>query len=312
MPETAETLFRTYFLPLYPAGTKTDLAALRRTDENPANNPTILAHLREAAEVFVRMAPGLLGEGLDRTDASVHRLSRALTRARRDAWAGRGAPGTSVNELFNVVVHGAAYLGECIVRGHGGSWAVRRPLWESVVKLSSRAGEAELAVFHWWLKSLADDALGGGAGGGLADRYRAHVEIPCARPEGLPRLATPDRAVPRLAKVRYDTLFKHLKAHLPELRDLGEHFPTPERFDQYRFTWLDFALLGEGRLLLIHGPGEGGVHLFWLDTAGFQKSVLVPADAFPAHVLRVEGEKIVLVVAVAGEPRAHEMLWWGP
>jgi hypothetical protein len=182
------------------------------------------------------------------------------------------------------------------------------------VRLSSRAGEAELAVFHWWLKSLADDALDASlpTRTTLADRYRTHVEIPCAKPEALPVLASPERKIPRLAKVRYDTLFKHLRAHLPEVRDLGDHFPSPERFDQYGFAWLDFLLVGGGRMLLVHGPGEGGVHLFWIDASGYQKSAHIPADKFPTHVLKVEGEKLVVVFSVEKKQQVHEMLWWGP
>jgi len=317
MPVTAESLFARYFWPLYPPDAR-DLAAARRTDANPGNNPTVLEHLDDAARVFEKMAPAIFGEdlGLDRSDASVHRLSRAITRERRDVWASRGASGTAECELFNVVVHGAAYVGACVVAGHGGTWGARRPLWESVVRLSSRAGEAELAVFHWWLKSLADDALDPSAASPvastLADRYRAHVEIPCAQPEALPAIARGDRKIPRLAKVRYDTLYKHIKAHLPELRDLGEDFPSAERFDQYGFKWLDFVLLGQGRMLLVHGPGEGGVHLFWLDAAGYHKSAHVPADGFPAHVLKVDGDKITLVFSEGGKERFHQMLWWGP
>jgi hypothetical protein len=311
MAVTAESLFRDYFWPLYPEGAR-DLSAARRVDANPGNNPAILQHLEEAATVFERIAPRLLGEDiqLDRTDASVHRLGHAITPSRRDAWAARGAAGSAESELFNVVVHGAAYIGACVVKQHDGVWRVRRPLWESLVGLSSRAGDGELAVFHWWLKSLADDALEG-RGTTLADRYRTHVEIPCARPEELPPIAPPDRKIPRLAKVRYDTLYKHLKAHLPELRDLGEHFPTAERFDSYGFGWLDFVLIGRGRMLLVHGPGEGGVHLFWLDVGGFHKSAHIPADKFPAHLVKVEAERIVVVFSVQGEQRVHEMLWWG-
>jgi hypothetical protein len=311
MTVTAESLFQAYFWPLYPADVRDDLAAARRTDANPAANPAILAHLGEAAAVFEKMAPAVFGEdlGLDRSDASVHRLSRALTTARREVWASHGAAGTPDSELFNVVVHGAAYVGACVVQAHGGAWSVRRPLWESFVRLTSRAGEAELAVFHWLLKSLADGDEGKTT---LADRYRTHVEIPCARPEELPVIASPDRKIPRLAKVRYDTLYKHLKAHLPEVRDLGADFPSAERFDQYEFAWLDFVLLGGGRMLLIHGPGEGGVHLFWIDAAGFHKSAHIPSDKFPAHVLKVSGEKIVVVLSVQEQQTITEMLWWGP
>jgi hypothetical protein len=302
---TAEEIFRACFFPLYPEDAR-DLAVLRATDANPANNPAILAHLDEAANVFVAQAARAFGADidLDFSDASVHRLSTALTTSRRDAWmrAGDGA----ANELFNVVAHGAAYVGACIVRAHGGVWSVRRPLWESMVRLRSRAGEAELAVFHWWLKSLADDA-----DATLADRYRAHVEVPCARPEGLPRIAT-DRSLPRISKVRYDVLYKYIKAHLPELRDLGEHFPSPERFDAYAFKWLDLALVGDGRMLVMHGPSEGGVTMFWLSAAGFEKSAFWEADGFPEHRVKIDGEKIAVIVSYGGKVVTHEMLWWGP
>ncbi len=312
---TAESLFESYFRALYPEDALADLERARATDANPARNPALFAHVEEAALVFSRMAPALFGAddpALDGTDASVHRLSRALTRERRDAWAARGAAGSSENELFNVVVHGAAYVGACVVREHGGVWSLRRPLWESVVLLSSRAGDATLAPFVWWLRSLSDAALSGEPGAlTLADRYRSYVETPCARPEELPVLAEP-RKLPRLAKVRYDLLYKHLRAHLPELRDLGEHFPSPERFEAYGFASLDFLLLGGGRMLLVWGPTADGVHLFWLTRDGFEKAVFVPADAFPAPVVRAEGEKLVVLTQVGGEPRTHEMLWWGP
>ena len=35
--------------------------------------------------------------------------------------------------------------------------------------------------------------------------------------------------MPRLTKVRYDLLYKHLKAHAPEIRFLGEDFPAQPR-----------------------------------------------------------------------------------
>jgi hypothetical protein len=191
---------------------------------------------------------------------------------------------------------------------------LRRPLWESLVSLESRAGRGLLPVFHWWLESLAHDVLGEvqGARPTLADRYRAHVEIPCTRAEDLPVLAPATRAVPRLAKVRYDALYKHMKAHLPELRDLGEDFPSPERFEQYGFQWLDFVWLGGGRMLLLHGPGQGGVHAFWLGALGFEKSAHFSADAVPAHLVKVEGDKVLFVVSRSGKTLVHEMLWWGP
>ena len=154
---------------------------------------------------------------------------------------------------------------------------MRRPLWESVVRLKSRAGEADLAVFQWWLKSLADDAQAVT----LADRYRTHVEVPRAQPESLPIIAPADRALPRLKKPRYDLLHKYLRAHVPELRDLGEHFPSPERFDDYALRWLDVHLVGDGRMVVMAGGSAHGLHLFWLSASGFEKSAFIACDAFP-------------------------------
>jgi hypothetical protein len=302
MGVTAESLLRDVFLPLYPEDVRKDLGRARREDANPGGNPSILAHLREAAAVFAANAPSALGVSLDFSDASVHDLSRALTPERRDRLL-------AANDLADVVIHGAAYVGTCIVENHGGVWAVRRPLWESLVRLESRAGTAELAVFHWLVKSLADDAPAS-----LADRYRAHVELPTSRPETLPLIAPPDRRVPRLAKPRYDTLFKTLKAHLPELRDLGEDFPSPERFAELELSSLSFELVGEGRMLVVWGPAKTGLHAFWLTAAGFEKAAFWPCDAFPEPMLRTAtgGDKIEVVLSREGKPRSFELLWWGP
>lgn len=309
---SADALFRAFFWPLYPPDARDDLAIARATDANPAKNPAIFAHLDDAARVFVERAAHLFGEGLnlDYSDASVHRLSAALTRDRRDRWAANGAAGTPENELFNVIVHGAAYVGACVVRAHGGTWSARRPLWESLVRLVSRAGEADLAVFHWWVKSLADEGFDRGVS--LADRYRAHVENPTARPEELPILAPPDRRLPRLVKPRYDTFYKWLKAHLPELRDVGEAFPSPERFEELAFASLEFALVGGGRMLLASGANAHGLHLYWLTGDGFEKGAFFPADAFPEPKVRVEGDTIRAVLSVDGKQVVHELLWWGP
>jgi hypothetical protein len=301
MGVTAESLFVERFLPLYPEDARADLARARATDANPGKNPNLYAHLAEAAAIFASRSEVLLGDGarLDFSDASVHRLSAALTPERRDAWG---------EELVDVVVHGAAYVGECIVRNHAGAWGVRRPLWESLVRLVSRAGEADLAPFSWWLKSLADRASHT-----LADRYRAHVEVPCTRVEDLPVIAPPDRRLPRITKAaRYDVLHKHLRAHLPELRDLGEDFPSPERFAEYDFAWLGFLLLGGGRMLLVHGQSKHGAHLFWLGASGFEKGAFYPCDAFPEHVVKVDGETLRVVTSVGGRQVVHELLWWGP
>jgi hypothetical protein len=311
LPEawTAERLFRAYFLPLYPPDAAADLASARAADANPARNPAVLAHLDEAATIFAARAPMMVGVELDFSDASMHRLGAALTRDRREALMCRGAAGSPNNELFNVVVHGAAYVGACIVRNHEGAWGVRRPLWESVVRLRSRAGEADLAIFHWWLKSLADDA----SGMSLGDRYRSYVEVPRVDPDELPIVVGDvQRSLPRLKRPRYDVFYKYLKAHLPELRDLGEDFPSPERFDELAPRWVDFLLVGDGRMVLAALATAHGVHLFWLGARGFVKGAFYEADAFPDPIVKLDGERVALLVSAAGNARVHEMLWWGP
>ena len=340
---TPESLFRRWFLPLYPPDTRADLAAARAADANSGRNPAILAHLDDAATRFAAQATALFGSDLrlDRSDASVHRLSVALTRERRDAWAASGAPGTADNALFNVVVHGAAYVGACVVAGHEGEWGVRRPLWESVVRLRSSAGEADLPIFHWWLKSLADETLpplavdgipravgaaappvaAGGpgipsepraSGATLADRYRAHVEIPRMDPRGLPVLVDPSRAFPRIKHPTYDLLPKYLRAHLPELRDLGGDFPSPERFAAYELRWAEMHVVGEGRQLVLAGATPHGLHLFWLGAAGFEKAVFIEGDGSLDPVVRVRGDRLVAMTSLRGEPQTHEVMWWGP
>ncbi len=303
---TADAIFAKYLLPLYPPDAR-DLDAVRKTDANPAQNPSVTAHLDDAARVFVGMHASIFGRdlALDYTDASVHRLGAALVRTARDDLAD--------DALFNVIVHGASYVGACIVRSHGGSWLVRRPLWESRVRLVSAAGEAELAVLSWWLRSLADEAFddSGAVRFGLAERYRAYVEVPTTKPDALPLIAEP-RKLPRLKNVRYDVFYKYLKAHLPELRDVGADFPSPERFEAYGFAWLDFVLVGSGRMVVVCGPGEGGLHAFWLDRGGFLKSALFAADKIPEPLMRVDGDKLAFVVARDGKMSVHETLWWGP
>jgi hypothetical protein len=310
-PLSAARLFEQYFLPLYPEDARLDLGRARSEDANPAGNPHLVAQLEEMGEIFAKLAPSALGEPgleLDFSDASVHRLAKALTRERREALLQPGGEGEPP-ALVPFVLHGALYLGACVTRNHGGLWQVRRPLWESRVRLESRAGTGELAFFHWWLKSLSDEEIDSTR---LGDRYRAHVEVPTASPESLPVLAPADRPLPRLREARYDLLYKYLRAHLPELRDLGADFPSPERFAELGFQWLDFLLVGEGRNLLLHGPGSQGVHLFWLDRGGFVKSAFYPADPFPAHKVELDGEKLRVILPVQGKVQVQELLWWGP
>jgi hypothetical protein len=307
---TAASLLRTLLFPLYPREVLADLPAARKTDANPSRNPGIYAALDSTADVFVAMAPGALGAelALDRSDASVHRLGAALTREARGGLLQKpNAEG--IPELALVMVHAAIYVGACVVRNHGGVWQVRNPLWESLVRLESRAGVGELALLSWLCRALADDEIDRAA---LGDRYRLHVEVPCASPDELPVIASPDRKLPRLKAPRYDTLHKYLRAHLPELRDLGADFPSPERFAEMAFAWLEFVLVGGGRMLVMHGPTDAGVHVFWLDLAGFAKVAYYPADAFPEHKVEARGETVRVIVPLLGKTVFHEVLWWGP
>lgn len=301
---TAERLFLTLFRPIYPPELQDEraLLAARTADANPARNPSLVAELDEIAEVFARVAPHALGGlTLDRSDASVHRLAAALDRSARDRLIERG-------ELVNVVIHGAVYVGACIVRNHGGVWGVRRPLWESVVTLESRAGVGDLAPFAWLLKALSDAEIDRA---GLSARYREHVERATARPEELPPIVKDPRKLPGLKNVRYDTLHKLLVAHLPELRDLGRDFPSPEQFAELGFLSLDFLLLGGGRLLLMHGRGKAGLHLLWLDHSGFSHARFYPADPGAPHSVTLEGDKLRLAFELNGQKQEHEILYWG-
>jgi hypothetical protein len=147
--------------------------------------------------------------------------------------------------------------------------------------------------------------------GRLADRYRTHVEVPTFDASQLPLIAAPDRRIPRLVRVRYDLLYKHLRAHLPELRDVGADFPSPERFDEIGFKYLDLTLVGGGRMLVLHGPAAEGLHLYWLTAQGFVKGAYLPADPFPAPIVQVEGDKLRVILRLAEREVLHEMLWWG-
>jgi hypothetical protein len=306
---SAERLFETFFRPAYPPDLRDDAAALiaaRSIDANPAKNPRFLAELDEIADVFARVAPAALGKtdlALDRSDASVHRLSAAIDRPARDAMIANGS-------LVNVVIHAAVYVASCIVKNHGGVFAVRRPLWESLVTLESRAGIGDLSPFAWWLKALADHEIDRN---GIATRYRVHVERVMARPEELPPIVSqrPDRKLPALKSVRYDTLHKYLVAHLPELRDLGRDFPSPEQFAELGFLSLEFQLLADGRLLLMHGRGKAGLHLLWLDHAGFSHARFFPADPGAPHAVVHEGDKLRVTFELNGKPIEEEMLYWG-
>ena len=309
-PKDAVALFRTLFAPLYPPEALRNLDAVRNEDANPAKNPRLFALLDEAASAFAEGVGRSLGEDLvlDGSDASIHRLSQALTAEHRTRWLSNVGP-DGIPELAHIVINGALYVASAVVRNHGGTWKMRNPHWDSLVTLTSRAGTGDLAPFSWLLRALSDEEIGRGT---LGHRYRTNVELPCLSPEDLPAFLPLERSLPRLKKPRYDTLHKYLRAHLPELRDVGHDFPSPERFDELSFSWLEPVILGGGRMLLLHGPSAEGAMLMWLDETGFQKSAYYAGDVFPEHRVKVDGDKIQVIVSVLNRPVVQEVLWWGP
>ncbi len=315
-------LFTRYFLPLYPPDVAADLGRARSVDANPADNPNLVAHLTDAAQRFVARATALFGEdlALDFSDASVHRLSALWTPARLEQWAREGAVGSPENELFNVIVHGAAYVGETIVRTRGARWLVRRPLWESRVRLVSAAGEAELAPFSWLLRSSSvatgdkSDKPDSSSEAGLvtlADRYRTFVEVPSTDAMSWPVWLVP-RPLPGLKRPTYSSFYKYLRAHLVEIRDVGNDFPSAERFDELRFKSLAFQIVGEGRALVAYGMGDTGASAFWFGPQGFTHALYIPCDAGSAVELTLPENRVRLAVTAGGKPVFHESMWWGP
>jgi hypothetical protein len=306
-----EQLFRTCFAALYPPDALANLEQARTTDANPGNNPSFPQKLAETADSFVKLADEALGTTLDLDfqPDSIRRLSRALTKEVRDRLAlHTTTDGPSL--LVLVIIHASAYIGECMRRQFQAQWLIRNPLWESRVRLESRAGIAELAPFSWLLRSFSDPEIGKDT---LAERWRLHVDVPCAAMEELPVVIKGERKLPRLKSPKYDTLYKYFRAHLPEFKDLGQDFPSPERFAEFSFGWLDFLLVGNGRMVLLAGPAkQGGVHLFWIDSTGFQKSAYYPADSFPDPIVKHVDDKIQILFHLQNKQVMQEILWWGP
>lgn len=304
---TPEALFAEHFFPLYPPEQRADLRELvgaRYTDAVPAPGADLVRELEGIAAAFAELAPRALGKDdlvLDFTDASIHRLGAALTRKVRDAVLARG-------DLAQLVVHGAVYVAATAVRAHGGVYRPRRPLWETVVTVESRAGRGDLAPFHWWLKALSDAEIDKG---GLTSRWVQHVERARLDPATLPVLVDRPRTIPALPVVRWDNLNKHLRAHVPELRDLGPDFPSAEQLDEIGFLSLEFLLVADGRYLVVHGRGRAGLHLFWLDRSGFSHARFFPADPPAPHTLVVEGDTLIVRFALADRPVEEQILCTG-
>jgi hypothetical protein len=72
-------------------------------------------------------------------------------------------------------------------------------------------------------------------------------------------------------------------------------------------------MVGGGRMAILHGHNEHGLHAIWLGKAGFEKSAFWPCDKFPEPILRRVGdEKVEVILSREGELRSFELLWWGP
>ncbi len=306
-PVTAERLLARFFWPHYPPDVRADPERFRHLDANPAGNPRLDAMLPEAAEVFVANAPALLGVAPGFDDDGVGAVARALTRARRDAWLAAPDAASPEGELFNAVVHASAFVGEVIVRRHGGRWSLRRPLWESVVM--RREGGA-VSPFHWILRSLADDAIDDVP---LAVRWHLHVVMPGADPSAMP-VVTEAARLPTLKAPTYDLLVKYLHQHLPALRDVGEGFPSAAEFTAKRYASLGFTPMHGGRVLALHGQappaaeGPSTVEVMWLTASGFDHADVLPADPDVPYFARAVTESLLEVtVAWKGKPLTHRI-----
>lgn len=310
---SARGLFERVFWPLYPPEVRADLEATRESFVNPANDCGLTELIDEIAEAFKFLAPSLLNlpsKSLDDTDASVHRLGAALTRRNRDSLLHERTVGTNRTPLLAMIaIHGTLYVERCIVANHGAQWLVRKPLWESSVRLRSPLGEAELSVFQWWLKSLSDEEVDRCP---LGDRYRTYVEVPCFNGDALPVIGDPSASIPRLNRPTIDSLRAHLRLHAPRIRSLGVDFPAQPAFDAMGFAWLDMEWVGDGRMLVIHGPSPArGLHVFWLNVDGFLKAAFYPTDD-GAYELKCNGAKMRVSVGAQDKRTVHEMPWWGP
>ncbi len=282
-PLTAERLFDRWFAPLYPRGADSRRAAQRR--RQPREEPFDHRAARRGGRGLRaprRRAPGraLARARLQRRlgasarPAADARAARRVARARAAGRAAGDRPAGDSRRALRGRVHRQEPRGR--VEGATPALGVAR-------RAHLERGDGDLAVFHWWLKALSDDEIGKDR---LVDRYRTNVEVPTFDASKLAPIAPADRRLPRLTKVRYDLLYKHLRAHLPELRDVGEDFPSPERFEDYGFQWLDFKLVGEGRMLLFYGAAESGLHLIWMDAEGFAKSAYYPPTSSPRRSSR--------------------------
>ncbi|MBL8603228.1 MAG: hypothetical protein JNK72_14990 [Myxococcales bacterium] len=308
---TAETLMARWFWPLYPPDVRDAPFLHRDVDANPGQNPALYQQLTAIAEQFTQNAEALLGAPLSLDDAGVATLAQRLDRARRDRWMAESAPGDPRGVFFNAVIHAACFLGEVMVRRHGGRWELRRPLWESVVH---RPSGGAVSPFHWLLKGLADDAVDAHP---LAVRWRLHVLQPNRDPRDLATV-TSAKSLPKLKEPTYDLFVKYLHTHLPGLRDVGEGFPSAQAFTEKRYAVLSFTPMASGRLLALHGQTHstdaqpGVVEIHWLTAEGHDHTDSIPSDhGVPYFARAVTDEILEVTVGWQKKPHTHRLTFRG-
>jgi hypothetical protein len=323
---TAQALFERWFLRHYPEDVRRDYHRAVETDANPANNPSITHHLTEAAELFVRNAPALLGTELTFDGTGVARLAKALDRERRDRWLSRSAPEDPTNVFFNAIIHGAIFVGECAVRAHGCRWSARNPLWESRVERFVRDNESRKAIgpfspFQWMLKHLDDREIDQSR---LADRFRMHVEFATADVESYPKVVSVSK-LPRLdggnGPIDYDLLVKYLHKHLPSLTDLGPLFPSITEFHAIGYRSMGWEVFHDGRVVAVHAlftppdvdphESKSTVDVYWFTAQGAQRIDRIPCAAHPMYFARKTGEVLEVTVVSDHKPHTHRIGYRG-
>jgi hypothetical protein len=313
----AQRWFEQWFFRHYPPDLRAKYHEIVAQDANPANNPTIDAHIEQAALMFVQNAPKLLGCELSFDARGVGTLARALSAEKIAQLEAVSRVDDPENLLFNTIIHGALYLGECAVRAHGFRWSARRPLWESrVVRLvADRSGkleaQGEFSPFQWLLKHMDEREI---AHSKLADRFAVHVEFASMPLHTL----TPFVAAKRYAALKkptYDLLVKYIHQHFDRLNDLGKTFLSPAEFTSRAYESLGFEHFYDGRVLVMHGmhvpeassDGQATVDLHWLTSAGTVRMDLLPCDAHPPYFARKTGELLEVTTAIAGKPHTHRV-----
>ena len=315
----AEELFVRFFLPLYPPDARADLARARATDANPAGNPALLAHLDDAANRFVANAPALFER---RPGARPQRRERAPPErgahapSARDAWAAQRRAGHARERRSSTR--------SCTARRTSAPASSRSTA--ACGACAGRSGRASCASSRAPARPTSRSSTGGSSrsptrptgvqAATLADRYRAHVEVPCARPEELPVVSSSGaRALPRLKKPTLRrSCTSTLRAHLPELRDLGRGLPRSPSGSTAFALHVDRLprRSAAGAWSLLAGASPAGAAPLLADGGGFEKSAFFPCDA---SRIRSSGWTPIAssrMTSDQGETREHEMLWWGP